>query len=312
MLLAGGVGAALALAFLLELFVDRSLKRPGEIESKVGVPLLVSIPVLGINGNGKHRRLNGNASRLVGMGRRSPQPGSEEAADASTLSRENAHPTLVESMPRNGSPVNGQLSCYCEALRDRLITFFEIRNLTHKPKLVAVTSCGTGSGVTTIAAGLAASLSETGDGNVLLVDMNGHDASAHHFFKGRLECCLDDALETGKREPALVQEHLYVVSEGTNGDRLPRVLPKRFTNLVPRMKASDYDYIIFDMPAINQLSVTPRLARFMDFVVMVVESEKADRDVVKRGLSLLAEPSNVGVVLNKRKAYIPRLLRQEL
>jgi uncharacterized protein involved in exopolysaccharide biosynthesis/Mrp family chromosome partitioning ATPase len=308
MLLVGGIAAALGLAFLLEVFLDRSLKRPAEIESKVGVPLLISIPVLAINGNSKPRLINGKASRLLGIGEGSGTPNENDQTHPPVEHPDPSAPTrLVEH------PGNGQLACFCEALRDRLITFFEIKNLTHKPKLVAVTSCGNGAGVTTIAAGLAASLSETGDGNVLLVDMNGHNAAAHHFFKGRLECGLDDAFDQGKRDTALVQDKLYVVSEGANEDKLPRILPKRFTNLVPRMKASDYDYIIFDMPPISQISVTPRLARFMDFVVMVVESEKSDREVVKRGLSLLADASsNVGFVLNKRRAYVPKSLQQEL
>ena len=51
---------------------------------------------------------------------------------------------------------------------------------------------------------------------------------------------------------------------------------------MPKLKASDYDYIIFDMPPVNQISITPRLAGFMDMVLLVIESEKTDREVVKR------------------------------
>ena len=94
---------------------------------------------------------------------------------------------------------------------------------------------------------------------------------------------------------------------------LPHILPRRFTNLVPKLKMSDYDYIIFDMPAISQTSVTPKLARYMDMVLMVIESEKTNRDVVEQANSLLAE-SNVSVkaVLNKYRSYVPRWLHQEL
>jgi Mrp family chromosome partitioning ATPase len=79
------------------------------------------------------------------------------------------------------------------------------------------------------------------------------------------------------------------------------------------LRASDYDYIIFDMPPLSQISITPRLARFMDMVMLVVESEKTDREVVRRAVSMLTEvPANVGVVLNKRKKYVPERLQQEL
>jgi Mrp family chromosome partitioning ATPase len=89
-------------------------------------------------------------------------------------------------------------------------------------------------------------------------------------------------------------------------------MPKRFTSLVPKLKASDYDYIIFDMPPISQISITPRLASFMDIVLLVVESEKTDRDLVKRAAALLAESkANVGVVLNRTRSHVPRKLLQE-
>jgi Mrp family chromosome partitioning ATPase len=198
-------------------------------------------------------------------------------------------------------------------LRDRLITFFELKNMTHNPKLVAVSSCGEGAGVSTVAAGLAASLSETGEGNVLLVDMNQQHGAAHHFRRGDLACGIDDALEAGKRTQALVHENLYVVSEMPKAEQLPAVLPTRFKNLVPRLKASDYDYIIFDMPPVSQISITPRLSKYMDMVLMVVESEETNRESLKRASALLAETkANVGVVLNKGRNYVPKALGQDL
>ena len=82
---------------------------------------------------------------------------------------------------------------------------------------------------------------------------------------------------------------------------------------MPKLKASDYDYIIFDMPPVSQISPTAKLAQFMDMVFMVVEAEKTDRDVVKRATDLLAESKHhVGIVLNKSHNYVPRRLSQEL
>ena len=198
-------------------------------------------------------------------------------------------------------------------MRDRLMTYFEMINLTHKPKLVAVTSCGEGAGVSTTAVGLASSLSETGDGNVLLVSMDKQDGEAHHFYKGKLSCGLEEALEKEKRDEALVHDNLYLAKELGANDALPRVLPKRFSHLVPKMRASDYDYIIFDMPPVNQISITPRLARFMDMVLLVVESEKTNRETATRAATVLAESkTNVGIVLNKSRNYLPRALQQDI
>jgi Mrp family chromosome partitioning ATPase len=260
--------------------------------------------------NGKTHRLDAARKvRLLPSG-----DGSDKAGYVEEPITDNPSPVTDSEAP---SPLNLRPSAialrpFYEALRDRLITYFEVKNLTHKPKLVSVTSCAEGSGVTTIATGLAAALSETGDGNVLLVDMNQQGA-ARQFYNGALACGLDDALEVEKRGNALVQDNLYVVTEATNGDKLPRILPKRFKHLVPRLKASDYDYIIFDMPPISQISFTPRLARFMDMVLVVVESEKTDRDLVKRASALVkGSDSNVGIILNKRRTYVPQRLHQEL
>ena len=204
------------------------------------------------------------------------------------------------------------LNQFYDALRDRLVVHFESINLTRKPKLVAVTSTDRGSGVSTIASGLAASLSETGDGRVLLVSMDHERGEAQQFFHGKPACKLDDALESEKRDRALVQENLYVVEEGSNTEKLQRVLPKRFASLVPKLKASDYDYIIFDMPPVSQTSVTSRLAGFMDMMLLVIESEKTDREMVHQATALLAQSkANVGAVLNKTKKYVPTRLHQE-
>jgi len=90
-------------------------------------------------------------------------------------------------------------------------------------------------------------------------------------------------------------------------------LPSRFATLVPKFKASHYDYIIFDMPPVSQTSVTPRLSGFMDMVLLVVESEKTNQDVVKRANALLAESkANVRAVLNKTRTYVPARLQPEL
>jgi polysaccharide biosynthesis transport protein len=290
-ILAGSVVFGFMLAFIIEFYLDQSVRRPSDIENKLKLPLFLSIP--------HTSELNGRKGNLK-----------LKAGDANS----GATAELDGSAAIAPWDEGHSLRVFCEALRDRLVTYFEVRNLTHKPKLVAVTGCATGAGVTTLAAGLAAALSETGDGNVLLVDMNVHNGVAHPFFKGKPSCPLTDALEGEKRDDAMVNENLYVVSGGrnANGDKLPSILPKRFSQLMPKLKASDYDYIIFDMPPVSQTSVTPRLATYMDMTLLVLESEKTNRDVVKRATALLGESkANVTAILNKTHNYVPRKLHQE-
>ena len=84
---------------------------------------------------------------------------------------------------------------YCDAIRDRLGLYFELNHLTHKPKLVGVTGFSEAAGTSTLAAGLAASLSETNDGKVLLVDVNLGPEEVHPFFKGKPAYPLNAALK---------------------------------------------------------------------------------------------------------------------
>ncbi len=278
----GGLIFGLALAFCLELFLDQSVRRPVEIESLLGLPLFFSIP---------------NIPGRLGRG-------------PLAVAQLEAPPGRVRA---RGGASESKLSSYFDALRDRLIFFFEVRGVVKKPKLVAVTSCGDRAGVSTVTAGLAASLSKTGDGNVLLVDMNMGPHTPHHFRDGKIQVGLDDLLEGQHREEARVQDHLFVVPHATGNERLSRILPKWFSNMIPRLRASDYDYIIFDMPPVNQVSVTPQLARNMDMVFLLVESEKTNRDAVKRASSLLAQAScTLSVIVNRTRNYLPRPLLQEV
>lgn len=291
---AGGVGAGLALAFLMEMLLDRSLRRPKEIEAKLGLPVFISIPDFNRNGHLRAKKMAGKDPLLL---------------------TETARPGVAENPALALAPWSRQhrLRPFFDGLRDRLIVHFEIKNVTHKPKLVAVTSCGKGAGVSSVAAGLAASLSKTGDGKVLLVDMNVEGGAAQLFYKGRLGCGLDAALEVEARKGAQIQENLYVATEPMHGnDQLPTILPGQFLGLIPKLRASDYDYIIFDMPAVTQTSLTPRLARVMDMVLLVIESEKTNQDVARKVVSLLVESAaKVTTVFNKVHSYVPARLHQE-
>ncbi len=287
----GGFATGLGLAFLIEMLFDRSLKRPGDVESKLGLPLFISIPDFTRNGHNFAAASGKNALLLT------ETAGKGESENAGLAPWRRQHP----------------MRPFCDGLRDRLIVNFEVKGVTHNPKLVAVTSCHKGAGVSSVAAGLAASLSETGDGNVLLVDMNIEGGAAQQFYKGKLGCGLDAALEVDARKGAQIQHHLYIAAEPMSGsDKLPSMLPKNFLGLIPKLRASDYDYIIFDMPTVTQTSMTSRLARVMDMVLLVVESEKTNQDVAQKVISLLAESeANVTTVLNKARSYVPAKLHQD-
>jgi uncharacterized protein involved in exopolysaccharide biosynthesis/Mrp family chromosome partitioning ATPase len=297
----GGVFGGIAWAFLIEMVLDRSVKRPIEVERRLKLPLFISIPNVERNG---YARLARTAERRQLTFNGGSPVGEEKGIRSPAIANGNSQILSLEQHP--------SLQPFHKALRDRLILYFEVKNFTHKPKLVAVTGAGKGTGVSTVASGLAASLSEIGDGNVLLVDMNLENGAAQQFYKGKACCGLDTVLASETKKDALVQENLYVVNGNADSGGFSQSLPKRFTALVPKLKASEYDYIIFDMPVVSPSSITSHMARFMDITLLVVESEKTGREVVEQANAWLTEVgASVGVVLNKTHQYVPKQLHQE-
>jgi len=281
----GGLALGLALALLRGLVLNQTVGRPLELETRLHIPLMLSIPYS--NGRNGHLPLSLNGVP--------PNPG------AVAMRPHHSHLAPWEA--------GHFMRPYCDAIRDRVGLYFELNNLTHKPKLVGVAGFSEGAGASTLAAGLAASLSETDEGKVLLVDVNLGPEEVHPFFKGKPAYSLTAALKP-QTEIASASDNLYLATVGSSSaGGLVQIGLKKFFDMMPNMKASDFDYIIFDMPALDQTSPTWGMAAFMDKLLLVVEAEKNNRDVIKRGYrKLVAERDNVAVVVNKARSYVPKSL----
>jgi polysaccharide biosynthesis transport protein len=281
----GGLALAVGFALLKELFLTRTVRRPVEVEKFVGISPFLWIPYDSTPNTASASKGNGKVDAIV----------------PKAASRRNLAPWDAGHFIRP----------YAEAIRDRLGLYFELHHLTHKPKLVGVAGFSKGAGTSTLAAGLAAALSETNEGKVLLVDVNLGPNQVHPFFKGKPAYSLNAALQpNGPIDSAA--ENLYLATVGSPNAGPAQLGLKKFFDLMPNLKASDFDYIIFDMPPLNQTSPTWGMAAFMDKVLLVVEAEKNTRDAARRGYQrLMAERDNVSIVLNKARSYGPRSLELE-
>ncbi len=278
----GGIALGIAFALLRGLVLNRTVGRPLELETQLHIPLMLSIPY--------SRALNGRS--------------------ASSRNGSPANPGALATLPHRaklapwetGHPIRP----YCDAIRDRLGLYFELNHLTHKPKLVGIAGFSGAAGASTLAAGLAASLSETNDGKVLLVDVNLGPEDVHQFFKGKPAHSLSAALKP-KGAIASAADNLYLATVGSPNVGPAQLGLKKFFDMMPNLKASDFDYIIFDMPQLSQTSPTWGMAAFMDKLLLVVEAEKDNRELIKRGYGkLVAERDNVAVVVNKARSYGPK------
>ena len=276
----GGLIVGVGLALLKEKMLDRTVKSASELEGRLRIPVLLTIPFFR-----SKERLGGNAQAL------------ENTSQADSR---------ADAVPGSASwAINHFIRPFCEAIRDRMILSFELRNLSHKPKLIGVTGFSTGAGTSTLAGGLAAALSETGDGKVLLVDMNVRDGDVHPFFAGKAAPPLASLLQPAGAVPQAAGNLYLATIQASHRTHVPLGL-KRFHSLMPSLKAADFDYIIFDMPPLDATSPTLGMASFMDKVLLVVEAEQSDEEHIKRTYSdLIDSRANVSCVFNKARCYIP-------
>lgn len=295
----GCVGLGLGIAFLLDMVLDRSIRRPAQVLRILKLPVVLTIPDL----DRKESSLLPWTRRNKNLKIMRPDKKAKHEQDANAIAP--------------WSPDN-QLQTHIEGLRERVITYFDVRNLEHHPKLVAVTACAEGAGVSTLASGLAASLSRTGNGSVLLVDMNSGEGVTHSFYKGKPGYGPSESIETETEsdEPSASGGKNLSLTKVAGGqskrDRLEGMLPPGFNGLSPKLKADAYDYVVFDMTCISPASVTPRMSGRMDLVLFVIESEKTKDHTARHACGLMRESrANVSVVLNKYYNPVPEWLAHD-
>ncbi len=301
----GGFALGLALAFLIEFLFDRSIKRPQEFDSKLQLPLMLSIPFLT---SSRKSQLRLAAAESSGS-----EDGSEIAVKAPSRRGDRSSPWQPGHFIRP----------FANAVRDRIGYHFHINGITHKPKLIGLTGFSDGAGTSTLAAALAASFAEMTDGKILYLNLNCGtplpDAGNGEESSGNAGPVTSGQDSFGTIEN---QNNLFIatITPGKSGPTLTDAendaasrafIPKRLYELMPRLRASDFEYVIFDMPTLSPTSPTLSIAGFMDKVLMVVDAGKTDRDVVRRSFRELTGKANadVSMILNKTRETLPSWLQ---
>jgi uncharacterized protein involved in exopolysaccharide biosynthesis len=294
---ASGLLAGLALAFLIEWVIDRRVTRPIEIQTRLQLPLMMTIPRI---------RSKDGVAKLIG-----PDPGYQ-------LLMNNGDP-LPPDEPANGGRKSGKgerehfIMPYASAIRDRIMFGFEVNNITHKPKLVGLTGLSLGAGTSTLAISLARAFAEHGKFKVLLVDLNGSWSSN---MPGQAADSLHAALDLS-RIPSFRQNpnSLYYASAPTRriGKGAQTLASIAMHELIPQLEVCDFDYIVFDMPPVGPTSPTVAMAGFLDKVLLVLDAENTNRESLSWSYGELEKGrADVSCVFNKTKAVAPRWVAGEL
>jgi capsular exopolysaccharide synthesis family protein len=273
-----GAFGGLGVAFLSE-NLDHSFKAPDDVDKYLDLPVLVTIPLWG----GKTTPKVGDTDEYFGLSIKSG----------------------------GGQEIIPGTRKYFEALINHI--FLSVGEAGKPPQILAVSSCSSGEGVSTVAANLAVSLGDNG-GRVLLIDANINRPSVHKIFRVNQSPGLAEMFKRGQIIPSLVQptavKNLDVLPSGLGPINLLLLFEaKGFADQLALWRR-EYQYVVFDLPPLNESPHTTRLIRLVDGVILVVEAERTRWEVAQQAKEMFVQDkANVlGVVLNKRQFPIPAWL----
>jgi len=222
--------------------------------------------------------------------------------------------TLPETQPagRNGPPRRVRTTPAMEPYQD-----LKTKLLTRYPdgsvKTSLFTGVAPGDGASTTAVNFATALAKDYQSKVLLIDANLRRPSLHSVFRidhipGLSDCVIKDG--RGVSPIKVGPGNLYVIPYGRNHSE-PVILfqSKGFDHFLKRMRDS-YEYVILDAPPVLSFAECRVLCTKVDGVVLVIESGKTQRPVALSAKKQLEEAGGklLGVVLNKKKNYIPEFV----
>jgi capsular exopolysaccharide synthesis family protein len=180
---------------------------------------------------------------------------------------------------------------------------------------ILVTAPRHGEGATTVAVGLASALAKEREARVLVLEGNLRTPCLQGLLPVNTERGVAeyaDGRADAESLPVRVDTlNLSVITAGTVPSR---PLDLEFLDaLLTRLRAQ-FDFVVIDGPPVNRYADASVIATKVDGVILVVEAdntpvveaEAAKRQLDKVGARIL------GVVLNRRRSYIPALLENLL
>jgi protein-tyrosine kinase len=201
---------------------------------------------------------------------------------------------------------------WCKELKTRLQTQFNSKKI----KTILFTSTAHCSGCSSTTAGFATSLANTFHHKVLLIDVNLRTPGIHKFIQDDRTLGLLDIFLN--RRPVIdrsIKGNLYVITCNRNlADEIDGFFGSdRFMEFLKKMRES-FDYVILDGPPITSCPEALIIGAKVDGIILTLESGKTRRSVALKAKKEILESGGnfLGVVLNKRKYYIPKWIYKRL
>jgi protein-tyrosine kinase len=177
-------------------------------------------------------------------------------------------------------------------------------------KVVLFSASRAGEGTTTVVREFAMTLSLVFKASVLVVDANPNHGAALAFNTAEA-APLSNLLRGLRASDAGAAKHpgvtLAIFDQGVlNGSAGPTDAGVSLGDALRQ----HFDYVLFDAPALGSSATAVSLARYVDGVVVVIDSERTRWPVVENTKKAYESigAKVLGVILNKRAFYIPKWL----
>lgn len=180
---------------------------------------------------------------------------------------------------------------------------------------VLITAARHGEGTTTVAVGLATALARERETRVLLLEANVRTPCLGVMLPLATTAGLTD-FAAGRAAPEALLTRLEDVNVSViaAGNALgPTVNVEVVDTLLARLQ-TQFDFVIIDGPPVNSYADASVIATKVDGVILVVEADRtpvAEAEAAKRQLDKVGARI-LGVVLNRRRSYIPAFLESIL
>jgi capsular exopolysaccharide synthesis family protein len=172
-----------------------------------------------------------------------------------------------------------------------------------------------GEGATTVAVGLAGALAKERESRVLLMEGNLRTPCFTEILPLNADTGLVD-FAAGRVAPEALATRLDGFNFSVIGVGVTQSHPmdlEILDSLLARLRAQ-FDFIVMDGPPVNSYADASVLATKVDGVILVVEADRTpvvDAETAKRQLDKVGARI-LGVVLNRRRSYIPAFLESIL
>ena len=242
------------------------------------------------------------------------QTGSDKGSSVKLAQVRAAAPTRTDAVPTPRLAMAPKFIEYYDDLKTSLAARYP--NGSIKTILFSGTYHGVGCSTTSV--NFAATLAKDSELRVLLAEVNLRTPSPHKVYKAASSVKLKDLLTGNTLQPMQFKRvmpwNFYVMTSGGNHAEPLRLLESgRFGQILKAVRHR-FDFVILDGPPVPHFAEFRVLSRMVDGTVLVVHSGGTRRDVALRAKQQLEDAGAkiLGVILNKRRYYIPECIYKRL